>query len=95
MESRVRIVLDDETSEIIIKDRESTILEAALEAGIDVPYSCQSGVCVTCKARITEGTAEMENNYALTDEEIERGFILTCQAQPTSEILCVDYDDVF
>ena len=71
-----------------------TVLEIALENDIDVPYSCQGGICSSCIARIKEGTAEMRKNQILTDSEIAEGLILTCQAQPTSPVLKVDYDDV-
>jgi ring-1,2-phenylacetyl-CoA epoxidase subunit PaaE len=71
-----------------------TILDAALNQKIDVPYSCQGGVCCSCIAKITEGSAVMENNQILTDEEIAEGLVLTCQAKPTSNKLVVNYDDV-
>ena len=70
--------------------RTSTVLKAK----IDAPYSCQGGVCSTCIARVTAGTAKMEKNQILTDSELEEGFILTCQAHPTSAVLKIDYDDV-
>ena len=57
------------------------------------PYSCRGGVCCSCKAKILEGTASMRLNYSLTEEEIENGYILTCQAHPTSETLIVSYDE--
>ena len=61
---------------------------------IDVPYSCQGGVCCSCIAKVTDGSAAMGNNQILTDEEIEEGLVLTCQAFPTSATIAVDYDDV-
>ncbi len=87
------ITVDDEES-VFTMDNEKTVLEVALENDIDVPYSCQGGICSSCIARITEGTAEMRKNMILTDSEIAEGLILTCQAQPTSSVLKVDYDDV-
>ena len=71
-----------------------TILDAALKQGVDAPYSCQGGICSSCMARITNGTAEMKKNAILTDGEIDEGLILTCQAHPTSTELYVDYDDI-
>jgi ring-1,2-phenylacetyl-CoA epoxidase subunit PaaE len=65
-----------------------------LKQGIDAPYSCQGGICSSCLARITSGTAEMKKNSILTDSEIAEGLILTCQAHPTSAEIYVDYDDV-
>lgn len=73
---------------------DKTLLDAALQQKIDVPYSCQGGVCCSCIAKVTEGSAKMENNQILTDEEIEEGLVLTCQAYPTSATVTVDYDDV-
>ncbi|MEK9853134.1 MAG: 2Fe-2S iron-sulfur cluster-binding protein, partial [Flavobacteriaceae bacterium] len=71
-----------------------SVLDTALQNKLDVPYSCQGGVCSSCIARIKSGTAEMAANQILTDEEIEEGLILTCQAHATSSHLVVDYDDV-
>jgi ring-1,2-phenylacetyl-CoA epoxidase subunit PaaE len=70
------------------------VVDAALAAGIRVPYSCKGGMCCTCRARLVEGTAEMTTNYSLEPWEIERGFILTCQAVPKSDRLVVDYDQM-
>ena len=75
-------------------DNKKTVLEVALDNDIDVPYSCQGGICSSCIARIKEGKAEMRKNMILTDSEIDEGLILTCQAQPTTPVLKVDYDDV-
>ncbi|CAN5348809.1 ferredoxin--NADP reductase [soil metagenome] len=90
---QLSITVDDEES-VFTMDNKKTVLEIALENDIDVPYSCQGGICSSCIARITEGTAEMRKNMILTDSEIAEGLILTCQAQPTSDILRVNYDDV-
>lgn len=92
-EVKLSITVDDEES-VFTMDNKKTVLEIALENDIDVPYSCQGGICSSCIARITEGTAEMRKNMILTDSEIAEGLILTCQAQPTSAVLKVDYDDV-
>ena len=70
------------------------VVDAALAAGIRVPYSCKGGMCCTCRAKLVEGQAEMTTNYSLESWEIERGFILTCQAVPKSERLVVDYDQM-
>jgi ring-1,2-phenylacetyl-CoA epoxidase subunit PaaE len=70
------------------------VVDAALAAGIRVPYSCKGGMCCTCRARLIEGEAEMTQNYSLEPWEMERGFILTCQAVPRSERLVVDYDQM-
>jgi ring-1,2-phenylacetyl-CoA epoxidase subunit PaaE len=70
------------------------VVDAALAAGIRVPYSCKGGMCCTCRARLIEGKAEMLTNYSLEPWEIERGFILTCQAVPKSDRIVVDYDQM-
>ncbi|GAB3279089.1 phenylacetate-CoA oxygenase/reductase subunit PaaK [Sinomonas notoginsengisoli] len=69
-----------------------TILNAALRVRPDVPFACAGGVCGTCRAKLVEGTVEMAENYALEPDEVERGFVLTCQSRPTSECVSVDFD---
>ena len=84
----------DELTHKIENTEGKSVLDAALQNQLDVPYSCQGGVCSSCIARVKSGTAEMTNNQILTDEEVEQGLILTCQAHATSSHLAVDYDDV-
>jgi len=91
--SHITVTVDDESSSFEMSQKQ-TILEAALDQDLDVPYSCQGGICSSCLARITEGEATMRQNNILTDAEVENGLILTCQAHPTSAMLKVDYDDV-
>ncbi|TRX40412.1 ferredoxin--NADP reductase [Flavobacterium restrictum] len=91
--SKITIIVDDEEVSFEMSQKQ-TILDAALKQGIDAPYSCQGGICSSCLARVTEGTAQMTKNAILTDKEIADGLILTCQAHPTSATLRVDYDDV-
>lgn len=69
-----------------------TVLNAALRVRSDVPFACAGGVCGTCRAKVVEGTVEMDENYALEPEELERGYVLTCQSHPTSETVSVNYD---
>ena len=71
--------------------RES-ILNAALRVRPDVPFACAGGVCGTCRAKLVTGTVEMEENYALEPDELEKGYVLTCQSRPTSPDVTVDYD---
>lgn len=87
-------VLVDEEEFHITTDRKTLVLDAVLKENIDAPYSCQGGVCSSCIAKVTEGSAEMVKNQILTDAEIADGFILTCQAHATTPTLKVDYDDV-
>jgi ring-1,2-phenylacetyl-CoA epoxidase subunit PaaE len=91
--SKITILVDDEETTFEMSQKQ-TVLDAALKQGIDAPYSCQGGICSSCLARVTSGTAEMTKNSILTDKEIADGLILTCQAHPTSETIYVDYDDV-
>ena len=91
--TKITVLVDDEENTFEMSQKQ-TILEAALKQGIDAPYSCQGGICSSCLARITSGTAEMTKNSILTDGEIAAGLILTCQAHPTSESIYIDYDDV-
>jgi ferredoxin len=69
-----------------------TILEGALQTGSNAPYSCMGGACGTCRAKLLEGTVEMEQNFALGRSDLDAGYILTCQSHPTSPSVSVDYD---
>jgi len=91
--TEITITVDDDESTFEMSQKQS-ILEAALDQDLDVPYSCQGGICSSCLARITDGTATMRQNNILTDAEVDEGLILTCQAHPTSAMIKVDYDDV-
>ncbi len=92
-QTKITVLVDDEETTFVMS-QQMTILDAALKQGVDAPYSCQGGICSSCMARITNGTAEMKKNAILTDGEIDEGLILTCQAHPTSTELYVDYDDI-
>ncbi len=70
----------------------SSILDAAIDAGVDAPFSCKGAVCCTCRAKLIEGEIKMDANFALTDAEVAEGFILTCQSHPLTEKVVVDYD---
>lgn len=91
-ESKVMIVLDGEELEITVTDSDN-ILDAALDAGLDAPYACTGGSCCTCRAKVMNGSAVMDVNYALTDKEVADGYILTCQSHPTTTKMVVDYDE--
>jgi ring-1,2-phenylacetyl-CoA epoxidase subunit PaaE len=71
--------------------RES-ILNAALRVRPDVPFACAGGVCGTCRAKLVSGTVSMDENYALEQDELDKGYVLTCQSHPTSESVTVDFD---
>jgi ring-1,2-phenylacetyl-CoA epoxidase subunit PaaE len=92
-ESKVEVILDDDSFEFELDSNGMTILDAAQKAGGDLPYACKGGVCCTCKAKVLEGSVRMVINYALTPEEVEAGYILTCQSHPTSEKVVVSFDE--
>ncbi|OXA94440.1 ferredoxin--NADP reductase [Flavobacterium hercynium] len=91
--TKITVLVDDDEVSFEMSQKQ-TILDAALKQGIDAPYSCQGGICSSCLARVTSGSAEMVKNSILTDKEIAAGLILTCQAHPTSESIYIDFDDV-
>jgi len=71
---------------------DEALLDAALRAGLDLPFACKGGMCCTCRARLLEGETRMAQNYSLEKWEMDAGFVLTCQARPISSRLVVDYD---
>lgn len=91
--TKATIIVDDEEKTIDMSQKQ-TILEAALDEDMDVPYSCQGGICSSCLARLKEGEVVMRQNNILTEKEVAQGLILTCQAQPTTPTVIVDYDDL-
>lgn len=92
-DSKVQIIIDGDVIDFDLDSNGKTILDAAQDAGADLPFACKGGVCCTCKAKVLEGTSIMDVNYALMPDEVENGYILTCQAHPTSEKLLVSFDD--
>jgi ring-1,2-phenylacetyl-CoA epoxidase subunit PaaE len=88
----VTIRLDGRASDLSLRPDDVPVLEAALRVRGDLPFACRGGVCGTCRARLVEGTVQMDANYALEPEEIERGYVLTCQSHPTSARVVLDYD---
>lgn len=91
-ESQVTAVLDGEEFKFKLQGEGKSILDQLMKEGADAPYSCRGGVCSSCKAKVTEGSVKMDLNYSLTDREVEEGYILTCQAHPTSEKVKITYD---
>jgi ring-1,2-phenylacetyl-CoA epoxidase subunit PaaE len=88
----VTVVLDGVTRSFTLEKGKESVLEAGLAAGIELPYSCKSGVCSTCRAKLTAGEVDMDANFALEDYEVARGFVLTCQSHPVTDRIAVDYD---
>jgi ring-1,2-phenylacetyl-CoA epoxidase subunit PaaE len=99
---RADAVVEGETSEVTVSldgrtttapmPRSQTILDGAGKSRNDLPFACKGGVCGTCRARVVEGEVDMRRNYALGDDEVERGFVLTCQTYPVGDSVTVDYD---
>lgn len=92
-EERVNIILDGRELIIEVSKQDDSILDAALRAGADLPYACKGGVCATCKCKVLEGQVEMTVNYSLEEEEIQKGYVLSCQARPTTANVRLSFDD--
>jgi len=92
-QARVVIVRDGMRREIEFRRDQPSILDCASAAGLEVPYSCTSGVCGTCRAKVVEGKVRMERNFALDKNEVAAGFVLTCQAHPLTERVVLSFDE--
>lgn len=92
-QAKVVIIRDGLQREIAFTKDQPSILDAASAAGLEVPFSCTSGVCGTCRARLVEGQVRMERNFALDKKEVAAGFVLTCQAHPTTERVVLSFDE--
>ena len=87
------LIIDGNHREVPVAAGEA-IVDAAIRAGLDLPFACKGGMCATCRARVVEGAAVMDVNYSLEPWEVKAGFVLTCQAHPTTPRIVVDYDHV-
>ena len=90
--SKITVKLDGISFDFDLSFNGDAILDAALKNGADLPYACKGGVCCTCRAKLIEGEVDMDVNYGLEPEEIEQGFILTCQSHPRTEKVFIDFD---
>ncbi len=90
-QTKTSITMDGATQTITMS-KDQSILDAALENAMDAPYACKAGVCSTCRCRVLEGEVEMVANHALEDYEVEKGYVLSCQAYPMTDTVVVDYD---
>ena len=88
----VTVIADGKETTFQLATDGDAILDAAIDAGVDAPFSCKGAVCATCRAKLMEGKVNMTMNYALTDDEVADGYILTCQSHPTTPVVVVDYD---
>jgi len=91
--TQISILVDGEETSFEMSQKQ-TLLEAAIKQGLDVPYSCQGGVCSSCICKVTEGDATMKKNQILNDAEVAEGLTLACQAYPTTGVIKIDFDDV-
>lgn len=92
VKAKVKVIQYGVETDFELETSGISILEAAIEAGVDAPFSCKGAVCCTCRAKVLEGQVSMTANFALTEAEVEEGFILTCQSHPITEVVVVDYD---
>ena len=91
--SKIKVKLDGVIFDFELSQGGDTVLDAALKQGADLPFACKGGVCCTCRAKLVKGEVKMDVNYGLEEEEIEAGFILTCQSHPTTAEVFVDFDE--
>ena len=92
-QARVTIILDGVRREFDFYREDPSLLDAAIAAGIDVPYSCKGGMCCTCRSKATEGAVRMEKNYSLEKTDVDAGFVLTCQSYPLTQTLTLNFDE--
>ncbi|MGZ4098467.1 MAG: 2Fe-2S iron-sulfur cluster-binding protein, partial [Bacteroidia bacterium] len=92
--SKITVIQYGIETEMDLSTDGSSILDAAIEAGVDAPFSCKGAVCCTCRAKVLEGEVKMDANFALTDDEVAQGYILTCQSHPLTEKVVIDFDAI-
>jgi ring-1,2-phenylacetyl-CoA epoxidase subunit PaaE len=92
-QATVTVIADGLRREMEFRPEDPSILDVALRAGMDLPYSCKGGVCCTCRAKVLEGKVRMDKNYTLEQPDIDAGYVLTCQAHPLTERVVISYDD--
>jgi ring-1,2-phenylacetyl-CoA epoxidase subunit PaaE len=92
-QARITIIRDGLKREIVFSKDQPSILDCASAAGLEVPFSCTSGVCGTCRAKVIEGDVRMDRNFALDKKEVAAGFVLTCQAHPMTERVVLSFDE--
>jgi ring-1,2-phenylacetyl-CoA epoxidase subunit PaaE len=89
---QVTVIQDGRSRTFGMDKNKQSVLDAALAQGIELPYSCKGGICSTCRAKLIEGEVDMDNNFALEDYEVARGFVLCCQSFPVTDNVTVDFD---
>ena len=91
--TKITLIIDSENISFSM-DKDNNILDEALANGLDVPYSCQGGVCTTCMGKLEKGKVIMDDDQMLSDEEINDGLMLTCISKPDSDEIVINYDDI-
>ena len=91
-DASITVIQDGTLLDFNLTSDGSTLLDAAMRAGADLPFSCKGGVCSTCKAKVLEGEVEMDVNYGLEPDEVAAGYVLTCQAHPKTKRVVVSFD---
>jgi ring-1,2-phenylacetyl-CoA epoxidase subunit PaaE len=89
---KMEVTLDGRRARVSFDAEKGNILESVRAAGLPAPFACKAGVCATCRAKVLKGSVEMKTNYGLSPEEVEQGYVLTCQSVPTSDGVAVTYD---
>lgn len=89
----VTVIADGKQRHVRVAYAGESILDMALHAGADLPFACKAGVCCTCRAKLLEGKVRMDKNFALDDDELARGFVLSCQSHPVTERVVLSYDE--
>ncbi len=89
---RLSVIVDGKRHDMRMQD-DQRILDVALEAGLDLPYSCKAGVCCTCRAKVLDGQVQMDKNFTLEEAEMQQGFVLSCQARPCTASVVVSFDE--
>jgi ring-1,2-phenylacetyl-CoA epoxidase subunit PaaE len=89
----VELVIDGVRRDVEFFKDDPSVLDAALRAGIELPYSCKGGMCCTCRAKVLSGKVRMDKNYSLEPRDLEAGFVLTCQAHPLTERVVISFDE--
>lgn len=92
-QAQITIIVDGLRREMEFRSEDPSILDVALRAGMDLPFSCKGGVCSTCRAKVLEGQVRMDKNFTLEQPDIDAGYVLTCQAHPLTERVVISFDD--
>lgn len=94
VKAKVKVIQYGIETDFELETSSISILDASIEAGVDAPFSCKGAVCCTCRAKVLEGKVKMDANFALTEQEVEDGYVLTCQSHPLTENVVVDFDAI-